>query len=198
MRLKILFNTADISMKPPSLSKIDLNIVAWTYQTEYPLPLALEHDFFYTAPGQPATLQGDTSSIHANLLRLKQSVNDHIAYLRECGRLVSERTYSYLKGLSKLGVKKDTIKHFFQSITTAANTELMDPEWNLLNSLPEITEWITELDIPLKTENKGNYTLIPSFQNCLVGRLYALQILVKFKGADDGNNAMIDVPIIVG
>lgn len=198
VRLKILFNTADISMKPPSLSKIDLNIVAWTYQTEYPLPLALEHDFFYTAPGQPATLQGDTSSIHANLLRLKQSVNDHIAYLRECGRLVSERTYSYLKGLSKLGVKKDTIKHFFQSITTAANTELMDPEWNLLNSLPEITEWITELDIPLKTENKGNYTLIPSFQNCLVGRLYALQILVKFKGADDGNNAMIDVPIIVG
>ncbi|KAF3985108.1 hypothetical protein FT663_05346 [Candidozyma haemuli var. vulneris] len=201
VKAKIYFESYEKSMKPPQLGSIDFNIIAWTYRTEYPIPLTLEHDLFYTDPGSnDISFDGiDDANTHENLRLLKESINDKIDYLRSTGTFVSQGTFSYLKGLSKLGVKKDTIQHFFTPIVSASKPELFNCTWKARELINGNIEWSCELDIPLQIANKNNYTLIPSFQNCLVGRLYALQMVVKYKGGDEGSNQLkIDIPVLVG
>lgn len=199
VKTKISFVGNETVDKPPEISHVDFNIVAWTYRTEYPLPLSLEHDLFYSNPS--SSLRDRESPFigtHDNLLILKDNINLQISNLRDKGTLVSQRTFSYLKGMSKLGVKKDTIQNFFQPINFSSNLVSSQYEWTVHETNKRL-EWRTELTLPLKISNKHNYTLVPSFQNCLVGRLYALQIVVKFKGAENGTNEVrVEVPVLVG
>lgn len=197
---KITFLNNETIEKPPGISHIDFNIVAWTYRTEYPLPLSLEHDLFYSNPASSLRDRNFTFiDTHENLLILKDRINLQITNLRDKGTLLSQRTFSYLKGISKLGVKKDTIQNFFEPINFSSSLDSLQYEWTATETHNKRLEWRTELTLPLKISNKHNYTLVPSFQNCLVGRLYALQIIVKLKGAENGTNEMkVEVPVLVG
>lgn len=196
----IIFESTDRASKPPVISLIDFNIIAWTYRTEFPLPLSLEHDLFYSNINFPL-LKSSVYGVHThdNLLNLKERVNSQIEKLRQKGTCVSQGAFSYLKGISKLGVKKDTIQKFFQSVSTSSTQDPLQYKWSALEKDDGTIEWSTKLDLQLEIANKHNYTLVPSFQNCLVGRLYSLQLVLKFKGGDDGRNEMtVDVPVLVG
>ena len=103
----------------------------------------------------------------------------------------------YLKSVQKLGIKKDTIKDYFQS-----NVE--EPDWQISQISDRRFRWTKRLKISLVIENKHNVTLLPTFQNCLIGRLYCLQVAVKYKGTNSEQNEFahnvvsLDVPVLVG
>lgn len=202
VKIEIVFDSLESSIRPPSISLIECNMVAWSYRTDYPIPVSFEHDFFYTKPeDEEWKLQtDDVENTKLNLQNLKVLVNRYIDFLKETKTFISQNTYSYLKGLSKLGAKKDSIKEYFQTLLPHSHPHLLNEESWVANQLEQgKIRWTRELEVPLKVLNKHNITLPPSFQSCLVGRLYCLQIVVKFKGADEPANVLtIDVPVLVG
>lgn len=184
----------------PEVSLVEFNVVAWTYKTDYPIPLSFDHDFFYSREDvSGAVIQhDDVENTKENLQHLKDSINQFILFLRQTKTYISQNTFSYLKGLSKLGIKKDVLREYFQTVSVGHNDPNFE-EWKPQTLSNKQTLWNKKMRVPLVTINKNNVTLPPSFQSCLVGRLYSLQVKVKFKGSDEHNNfTNIDVPVIVG
>lgn len=201
VKIEIIFDPVDDSVRPPVISLIECNIVAWSYRTDYPIPVSFEHDFFYTKPNDIEWIiyEDDVENTKTNLQELKDQVNSYISFLKESKIYVSQGIYSYLKGLSKLGAKKDTLKGYFQTLTSNDSQNLNHDNWVAHLIDQGKLRWTKSLEVPLKVVNKNNITLPPSFQSCLVGRLYCLQVIVRLKGADDPANVLsIDVPILVG
>lgn len=198
----ILFDPSDKTTKPPLISYIDFHIIAWTYNTEYPIPVSFEHDFFYSMlnEDQMVVLDEETELTQETLLKLKSDVNDFISFLKETKTVVSKETFSYLKSLSTMGLKKDILKDYFKRVSHGTDSEVLDNEdWRASQTTDGKLLWKKSLLVPLKVTNKSNYTLVPSFQNCLIGRLYGLQIDVKMKGGEvNKNHVKIEVPILVG
>lgn len=196
--IELFFRTSDEHTKPPDISLIELSMVAWSYRTDYPIPISFDHDFFYTKEGiAGAVLQNDdVENTKENLLNLKQSVNHFINFLKETKTHISENTYSYLKGLSKMGIKKDTLRGYFQDLHSSLEFQ---SDWVAQKVDFNEFVWSKTLNVPLKAVNKNNVTLPPSFQSCLVGRIYNLQVSVKLKGGDETQNVVsMDVPVLVG
>ena len=202
VKIEIVFDNLEETARPPSISQIECNIVAWSYRTDYPIPVSFEHDFFYTKPNDSDCIiyADDVENTKVNLLNLKELVNNYIDFLKESKTYITLNTYSYLKGLSKLGVKKDSIKEYFQTILpTTHHLILSEDNWIAHQIEKGKLRWTKEMLVPLRVVNKNNITLPPSFQSCLVGRLYCLQLVVKLKGADEpANTLIIDVPVLIG
>ncbi|SGZ50298.1 CIC11C00000001264 [Sungouiella intermedia] len=202
VKIEIVFDNLEETARPPSISQIECNIVAWSYRTDYPIPVSFEHDFFYTKPNDSDCIiyADDVENTKVNLLNLKELVNNYIDFLKESKTYITLNTYSYLKGLSKLGVKKDSIKEYFQTILpTTHHLILSEDNWIAHQIEKGKLRWTKEMLVPLRVVNKNNITLPPSFQSCLVGRLYCLQLVVKLKGAEEpANTLIIDVPVLIG
>ncbi|GEQ71693.1 hypothetical protein JCM33374_g5379 [Metschnikowia sp. JCM 33374] len=197
--VELHFKTSADTIKPPIISSVDFEIVAWSYRTDYPIPLPFEHDFFYTKPNvSGAVIQHDDVEItKQNLSRLKDTVNHYIEFLRDTKTFISQNTYSYLKGLSNMGIKKDTFKEYFQNIHVSPH--FGNDDWIGEKIDFNTVHWSKSVKLPVKILNKNNITLPPSFQSCLVGRLYAIQVSVKFKGGEDSQNVIkLSVPVLVG
>lgn len=191
--------TVDKSLLP-EVSLVEFNVVAWTYKTDYPIPISFDHDFFYSRSDvSGAVIQhDDVENTKENLQQFKEVINLFIAFLRQTKTHISQNTFSYLKGLSKLGVKKDLLKEYFQTVPIQSSDPNVE-DWKPQTFSNGQTLWNKKMSIPLITINKNNVTLPPSFQSCLVGRLYSLQVKVKFKGSDEHHNfTNIDVPVIIG
>lgn len=201
-KIEIVFDDFEETTRPPSISSIKCNIVAWSYHTDYPIPVSFEHDFFYTKPNdlQSIIYADNVENTKENLLNLKDLVNTYIIFLKETKTYISQNTYFYLKGLSKLGVKKDTIEEYFQTILPSTHHLILNDDNWIANQIENgKIRWTIEVQVPLRVMNKNNICLPPSFQSCLVGRLYCLQFVVKLKGAESPANTLtIDVPVLVG
>lgn len=198
--IELLFRATNDNERPPSISQIEFNVVAWSYRTEFPINISFGHDFFYSKSTIAGAViqQDDVENTKQNLFQLKNVINHFISFLKDTKTYISLNTYSYLIGVSKMGFKKDTIKNYFQNLN-ASTTDLNKDDWKGEKTSAKSTTWSRNLSVPLKIVNKNNVTLPPSFQNCLVGRLYALQVCVKFKGGEDSQNTLkIDVPVLVG
>ncbi|KAG7665208.1 CPA1 [[Candida] subhashii] len=210
-----LINSVDISLhflpndstiKPPQISSIEANVVFWTYYTEYPLPFELGYDFFYTNPQGDDKLINDPAEItRINLQTLKDQVANYITFLKLNELYVSRDSYLYLKSIKSLGVKKDTVKEYFKTISPVTHSDLLNNEagWKCEQLPNKKFKWCKDFSVPLQAINKHNVTLLPSFQSCLVGRLYCLQIVVKYKGTGHENEfadniVKLDVPMFVG
>lgn len=202
VEIELAFDSLEQAIKPPSITLIEINVVAWSYKTDYPIPVSFEHDFFYTKPHDESIIvqDDDVQNTKDNLQDLKSMVNHYIAFLRNTKTLISQNTFSYLKGLSDLGVKKDTIKDYFQTLNSHSYPSLFnDDDWEVRQIKSNQIRWVKSLSLPLKVINKNSITLPPGFQNCLVGRLYCLQVKVKFKGGEELTNVVsVDVPALVG
>lgn len=202
VNVELIFDTFEDTIKPPSIQLIETNIIAWSYKTNYPIPMSFEHDFFYTKPFDPTVIirDDDVRTTTDNQKELKETVNQHINFLKETRTFISQNTYSYLKGISLLGIKKDTIKNFFETYTHHSNPWLdTQGKWVAQQLNSRELRWTRNFDVPIKIINKSNVTLDPSFQSCLVGRLYALQVVIKFKGVESpANMVKVDVPVLVG
>lgn len=205
--LLLTFNPSDSATKPPQISFIETNLVFWSYNTEYPLPIKLEYDFFYSNPSLDHSQSlDDVEFTRSNLQSLKDQVYNYIHFLQSNQTYISKASYLYLKSIKSLGIKKDTVKDYFKPITQTSNPELLNSEkgWKAKQLPNKKFQWEKSLTIPLSMINKNNINLIPSFQSCLVGRLYCLQILVKYKGSGGDQNEFadnivkVDVPILVG
>lgn len=191
--------TVDKSLLP-EVSLVEFNVVAWSYKTDYPIPISFDHDFFYSRSDvSGAVIQhDDVENTKENLQQFKDVINQFIAFLRQTKTYISQNTFSYLKGLSKLGVKKDLLKEYFQTVSIQPSDPNCE-DWKPQTFANGQTLWNKKMSVPLITINKNNVTLPPSFQSCLVGRLYSLQVKVKFKGSDEHHNfTNIDVPVIIG
>ncbi|KAK6464104.1 ubiquitination pathway protein, partial [Scheffersomyces coipomensis] len=203
--ISVIFNALgnDATIKPPQISYIEVNVIYWSYYTEYPLPFELNYDFFYTNPEEDDKKHNDYVEItRKNLQGLKDQVGNYIQFLKSNQKFVSKNSYLYLKSIKSLGIKKDTIKEYYKTITPQSHPDILgNDSWSKANH----TKFVKDLTIPLIPINKNNVTLLPSFQNCLVGRIYCLQVVVKYKG--NGGNEQnefadniikVDIPILVG
>ncbi|KAK6454821.1 ubiquitination pathway protein [Scheffersomyces xylosifermentans] len=205
--ISLIFDPVENSAKPPQISFVETNVVFWNYYTEYPLPFELGYDFFYANPDEKSNKAQDSIEFTKNNLQeLKDQVSNYIHFLKTNQVFVSKNNYLYLKSIKNLGVKKDTIKDYYKTINANTHAELLNSEssWKA-NQLPnKKMQWVKNLTIPLIPINKNNINLLPSFQSCLVGRLYCLQVVVKYKGSGSDQNEFadnmvkVDVPILVG
>lgn len=201
IELELWFKSTTEKATLPDISLVEFKVVAWSYKTDYPIPVSFDHDFFYTrADVSGAVIQhDDVENTKENLQQLKETINEYISFLRHSKTYILQNTFSYLKGVSKLGVKKDVLKDYFQTIPIQHNEAYNESVWKSQTFANQETLWMKKLSVPLVTINKNNVTLPPSFQSCLVGRLYSLQVKVKFKGHDEHHNfAVMDVPVIIG
>ncbi|ODV81713.1 uncharacterized protein CANTADRAFT_3792 [Suhomyces tanzawaensis NRRL Y-17324] len=204
--LSLVFESDEAANKPPLISSIEANLVLWSYNTEYPLPFELGYDFFYTNPkGDEDKHEDDVSITRDNLQRLKDQVFTYIEYLRANEAHLSKEAYLYLKAVKSLGVKKDTLKDYYKTLTSQSHPQLLNNEtgWKATQKKGGF-RWTKDFTIPLDAINKNNISLIPSFQTCLVGRLYYIQVVVKYKGAGGEQNEFadnvvkVDIPVLVG
>lgn len=198
----IIFESFQQNVQPPAISHVDFSLVAWTYNTEYPIPVSFEHDFFYSTSSDKdlISIDEDTHRTLEKLVNLQAEINQLIDFLKESKTVVSRETYSYLKSLSMLGLKRDILRDYFKRISHHNETDVFEnTDWKGHQTQDGKMRWVKHLNVPLEVINKNNYTLIPSFQNCLVGRLYGLQIDVKLKnGEDSQNHVKLELPILVG
>lgn len=108
-----------------------------------------------------------------------------------------------MKAIKTLGVKKDTVKDYFQTIVDP-NILNHEGDWKVRQLNNKSFQYTKDLEIPLITVNKNNVNLLPSFQSCLVGRIYCLQVAVRYKGTNNDqdeyadNIVKVDIPILVG
>ncbi|KAG5418924.1 BUL1 [Candida metapsilosis] len=185
---------SDSNIRPPPI-KVSTNIVAWSYNTEYPLPFELGYDFFYKSHEKVSNDSVETTE--SNLHLIKSQVHNYIAFLKSNSIIVSKESFMYLKAVQKLGIKKDTIRDYFQA-------DVEEPDWKISQLSNGKFRWTKRLRISLIIQNKHNVTLLPTFQSCLVGRLYCLQVSVKYKGTNSEQNEFahnvvsLDVPVLVG
>lgn len=150
--------------------------------------------------------EGEVETTRKNLQTLKDQALNYIQFLKASQTYLSKNLFLYLKGIKSLGVKKDTIKDYYRTLTAQTNPEILNNEggWEAHQVPGKTLKWVKNFSIPLEVINKNNVNLIPSFQNCLVGRIYCLQVVVKFKGSNGETNEFadnvirVDVPILVG
>ncbi|CAK9441033.1 uncharacterized protein LODBEIA_P49020 [Lodderomyces beijingensis] len=176
----------------PQIASVDINVVIWSYFTEYPLPFELGYDFFYKNYDDSQTPEEAVQITTRNLQHLKDKVSHYIDFVKQNNVEVSKDAFTYLKAAEKLGVKKDTVRKYFK---TAHVTD----HWQVHKGAS--LQWKSKLKVPLVVDNKRNENLLPTFQSCLVGRVYCLEVAVKLKGveANDASNTLtVDVPVIVG
>ena len=95
---------------------------------------------------------------------------------------------------------------YYKAVTEKTHPTLLNSEagWKVSQLGNQKFRWTKNLKIPLTAINKNNVNLLPSYQSCLVGRLYCLQVVVKFKGSGSeanefaDNMVSVDIPILVG
>lgn len=208
--ISLVFNPIDNSTQPPKISFVETNVVSWTWNTEYPLPLSVGYDFFYCSPESESLHCQDegVKSTRENFQNLKDMSSNYLEFLDTNNITISKEAFLYLKALQTLTFKKDIIKDYFQTFTQTNNANLLNNEndWKAKQSLNHQQNllWTKSIRIPLTPTHKNNINLIPSFQTCLVGRVYSLQIVVKYKGSgsdqkDSTDNVLrMEVPIFVG
>ena len=229
VNLKLEFITTDNNnIRAPEIQSIDVNIIFWSYSTDYPIPFEIGYDFFYTnEQNQDEIIKDPVEITRNNLQILKDQVSNYISFVKDNKISLSRDAFLYLKSIKSLGVKKDTIKDYFQ-IVTDNNLLNREGSWkveqlsnststsnsnsntsnnsnnNNNNNNSKSFRYTKNLTIPLTILNKNNVNLLPSFQSCLVGRLYCLQIMVRYKGTNNDQNEFadnivkLDVPILVG
>ncbi|CUM63698.1 uncharacterized protein PRCAT00001282001 [Priceomyces carsonii] len=201
VEISLHFLSSDFSVRPHDISSIAINVVLWSYQTTFPLPLELDYDFFYAKHDTAERLNDNVSITRDNLQSLKETANKYITYLKANKIHISKRSYHYLKSMKSLGIKKDTVKDYFKAIYPSDLASLKSA-WSGSQSSEGVL-WKKKLTLPLTTINRSNNTIAPSFQTCLVGRLYCLEVSVKFKGSgtdqrENYNTVTVDVPILAG
>lgn len=194
VKVDIIFESLEQGVAAPSIQSIDVNVVAWSFRADYPLPCIFEYDFFYSSA------YGQDAEISETLQQIKDQINGYIQFLKSNKTHISKNSYLYLKAMKTLGIKRDTLKEYLKSYNAVTSPELLKDDWKGTQTKDNTIRWVKQIDIPLEIINKHNITLTPSFQSCLMGRLYCLQVVVKFKGGskEDENILKIDVPVIVG
>lgn len=206
VEVELEFESLDSTTKPPKISNIETNVVAWSYNSEYPLPVQLDYDFFYYSLGLEHPHDDDVEITRNNLQFLKDQVREYTRFLTANKTFISKHSYLYLKAMKSIGIKKDTIKDYFASYTQNIERILGhdDAGWEVEQLPSKKFRWVKKFSLPLSVVNKNNVTLLPSFQTCLVGRIYCLQVLVRFKGSGGEQNEFadnvvkVDVPVLVG
>lgn len=209
VNITLQFTANDSATRPPPISYIEANVVCWSYNSEYPLPVKLLYDFYYAPPcrkPEDEYLEVDEVEItRSNLQWVKDQVSHYISFLKANKTYISRDSYLYMKAMQTLGIKKDTVKDFFKTVTHSSHPQLLSNElgWKAEQRGKKII-WTKDITVPLSTINKNNITLIPNFQSCLVGRSYCLQVVVKYKGSGGDQNEFADniikseVPLVVG
>lgn len=206
VEIELLFTPFESSIKPPPISSIEFNLVHWSFRSDYPIPIELGYDFFYCENENDGFVNSDNVDIiRRNLQYIKERAQRYIELLKETSLHVSNESYSFLNSMSSLSIKKDTIKQYFRSIIPSTYPELENKEgWQITQRPGKKLEWRRTLSVPLMIVNRNNITVPPSFQSCLAGRVYCLQVYVKYKGSGNESNEFadnlqkIDVPIFVG
>lgn len=191
--------TSDESSKPPQISSIETNLVLWTYNSDYPIPFELSYDFFYHNPRDTKTTDDAAVITRSNLQHLKDEVFNYMHFFKSTDIQISRNSFLYLKSMKHLAVKRDIIKEYYKG----GNPESL-PEWKGAQMPDKKVKWVKTFKLPLTVVNKNNVNLLPTFHNCLVGRIYCLQVVIKYKGASGevnefGDNVVrLDIPVAVG
>lgn len=208
LEVHLLFDSHDLTYKPPQIGLMELNLVCWSFRADYPIPFKIGHDFLYTNEARQDERNNNVADItRQNLQAIKDKAFGYRRFLKESDMYIARDAYLYLQSVKTFLVKKDTVKDYFRTLTSHTHGELLnsESEWKSEHR-PGTAQlrWLRTMEVPLETINRHSIHLVPSFQNCVIGRLYCLQVVIKFKGAGGEQNEYadniikLDVPVIVG
>lgn len=204
--LSLEFEAADGRTRPPIISSIDVNVVVWSFHSEYAIPFEVGPDLFYVASEGTDALDDDDelATTRKNLQWVKDRAYHYLSFVKSTQTLLLKQAFLFLKAMKHLAVKKDTLREYFAPVTSTLHPTIVGGEGWLCAQHERGFRWTREIEVPLKVLNKNNVNLLPSFQSCLVGRQYCLQVMVKYKGGssengDFGDNVVrVEVPVMIG
>lgn len=169
--------------KPPSVE-----LVVFTYRTKkYPIALEFYHDHLFQNKRLRGDQSGDNFDFHV--------VQPFQLYMEQISRLIkvwgpenlniSNDLIKDIKSIANLQPKYDTIKieHAKLSPSNWTNEASTVPSGRLSRIYVSHNTLSLDLD-NLKMKKGEEYTLIPSFQSCVIGRLYYLKVTIAVPNGD--------------
>lgn len=158
----------------PSSIVITPNLKIYNIQSSYPIPITFDNNFIFNGGLDANNLQN---------IRKKFSFYYHqlCDILKELEKGLARSLYNKINGLSRMFCSEQQIKKFFESQTIDLHNQ-----WKF-NQEENIYE--CEFKIPLIVDNKSDkilsYCIVPSFQECLLSRLYGVEVEVGIKKAKE-------------
>ena len=107
VNLKLEFITTDNNnIRAPEIQSIDVNIIFWSYSTDYPIPFEIGYDFYTNEQNQDEIIKDPVEITRNNLQILKDQVSNYISFVKDNKISLSRDAFLYLKSIKSLGVKK--------------------------------------------------------------------------------------------
>ncbi|GAV28654.1 hypothetical protein PMKS-002128 [Pichia membranifaciens] len=170
----------------PSTITFSPTLRVYNIQSPYPIPVTFDHKYLFNGGLEPENLQ---------ILKKKFSFyyQELVDVLKDLDTGLARSMYNKVNGLAKLHVTEQTVKKLFETQTIDLHNQ-----WKF-NKESNIYE--CEFGIPLVFDSKNmekisSYCVVPGFQQCLLSRLYTVDVEVSVKKAKAKMNMKFPVHLV--
>ncbi|GMM48226.1 ubiquitin-ubiquitin ligase [Pichia kluyveri] len=170
----------------PNLITISPNLKIFNIQSPYPIPITFDNKFIFN---------GGLDNFNLSNMRKKFSFYYHqlVEVLKELEAGLARSIYNKVNGLSRLYTTEQIIKKVFETQTIDLHNQ-----WKF-NSNSNIYE--CDFQIPLHFDLKNidklsAMCLVPTFQQCHLSRLYAVDIEVSVKKSKQRVNMCFPLSVV--
>lgn len=205
---------SDDYQKPPRVKKVKVSLCSLTIDSKHPIPISLRCDMFLNATNENVDLNNSNNFADSSRKLFSFSKHNNTGISQEfrnykqrllkiskeldminAGKpkneevIINPNIVKSLNSLLTLRVSKAVIEEEFE----VKNFKVLNPNWEIFqhNAVLE-TKLIfqNKLSIDVNIDNASiKETLIPTFQNCLIARLYCYKIELEFDDDEDvGSN----------
>lgn len=170
----------------PSTITFSPSLRVYNIQSPYPIPVTFDNKYLFNGGLEPENLQN---------LKKKFSFyyQELVDVLKDLDSGLARSMYNKVNGLAKLHVSEQVVKRLFETQTIDLHNQ-----WKF-NKERNIYE--CEFGIPLVFDSKNmekisSYCVVPGFQQCLLSRLYAVDVEVSIKKARAKMNMKFPVHVV--
>ncbi|CAK7893229.1 hypothetical protein CAAN1_08S02388 [[Candida] anglica] len=162
---------------PPELKNISVELIAFTYRSKkYPVPIEFYHDLLFT--NSSSTNQSFEHIVTNKFQRYLTTINKLSQVVGWENINVSKQLFMDIKSLAKLQPKYTSIR--------ADHVEISPLKW-CKTSGANSSEYSGETVVSINEKTfhtESDICLVPSFQSCIIGRLYYLKITISMQHAE--------------
>lgn len=158
----------------------------YNIQSPYPISVTFDNKYLFNGGLEPENLQ----NLKKKFAFYYQELVD---VLKDLDTGMARSMYNKVNGLAKLHVTEQTVKKLFETQTIDLHNQ-----WRFNQ---EQNSYECEFRIPLtfdskNTEKISSYCIVPGFQQCLLSRLYAVDVEVSIKKAKAKLNMKFPVHVV--
>ena len=172
------------NVKPPEVKLAQSELVIFTYRSKkYFFPIEIYHDMLFQNTGSKldnfeTIVQQRARSQLVKLNGLSQELGFEKVQ-------IPKQTWMDIKSVARLETKYNNIK--------LEQTRLSAVHWTQGKDFWEAEMMISVDASKYKTDDRTKYRLVPSFQSCVVGRMYYLNVLLLVSGSE----ILVKLPVII-